>query len=96
MYLPSLTGYPKARLDAVVVSTPDDLHHPMTMAAIEAGLHVLCEKPLAMTAPLAKEMLERAEAKGVSQSLDPAFVPAFEVLAHRAVGPTCVLGDPSA
>jgi predicted dehydrogenase len=101
MYLPSLTGYPKARLaaicgrdqehaaevagkygipqvftdyremirtanlDAVVVSTPDDLHHPMTMAAIEAGLHVLCEKPLAMTAPLAKEMLERAEAKGV-------------------------------
>jgi predicted dehydrogenase len=54
-----------ASLDAVVVSTPDDLHHPMTMAAIEAGLHVLCEKPLALNASLAKEMYETAEAKGV-------------------------------
>ncbi len=54
-----------ANLDAVVVSTPDDLHRPMTMAALEAGLHVLCEKPLAMNASLAKEMYEAAEAKGV-------------------------------
>lgn len=54
-----------ANLDAVVVSTPDDLHHPMTMAALEAGLHVLCEKPLAMNAAQAREMYETAEAEGV-------------------------------
>lgn len=53
------------RLDAVVVSTPDDEHMPMTMAALDAGLHVLCEKPLAMNATDAKAMLDKAEAKGL-------------------------------
>lgn len=48
-------------LDAVVVATPDDLHYPMTMAAIERGLHVLCEKPLANDAERALEMYEAAE-----------------------------------
>ena len=55
----------KGGLDALVVSTPDDLHHPMTMAALDAGLHVLCEKPLASNAGQAWEMLEKAEAAGV-------------------------------
>ena len=50
-------------LDAVIISSPDDLHYPMTMAALDAGLHVLCEKPLASTAAQAKEMYEKAEAK---------------------------------
>lgn len=48
-------------LDAVVVVTPDDLHYPITMQALEAGLHVLCEKPLAMNAPQAREMLNAAQ-----------------------------------
>ncbi len=52
-------------LDAVIVATPEDLHHPMTMAALEAGLHVLCEKPLALTVAEAREMFEKAEAIGV-------------------------------
>jgi predicted dehydrogenase len=52
-------------LDAVVVSTPDDLHHPITMLALEAGLHVLCEKPLAMNAHQARQMLDAAEARGL-------------------------------
>ncbi|HLK57443.1 MAG TPA: Gfo/Idh/MocA family oxidoreductase [Chthonomonadaceae bacterium] len=52
-------------LDALVVSTPDDLHYPITMAALEAGLHVLCEKPLALKADQAREMADKAAAKGV-------------------------------
>lgn len=52
-------------LAAVVVATPDDLHYPMTMAALEAGLHVLCEKPLALNAQHARKMYEKAEAAGV-------------------------------
>jgi predicted dehydrogenase len=55
----------KAGLDAIVVSTPDDLHYPITMLALEAGLHVLCEKPLAMNANDAKEMLHAAESRGL-------------------------------
>jgi predicted dehydrogenase len=49
-------------LDALVVVTPDALHYPITMAALDAGLHVLCEKALAMNANQAREMYERAEA----------------------------------
>ena len=50
-------------LDAVAVATPDDLHHEMTMMALDAGLHVLCDKPLALTAAHAREMYEEAEAR---------------------------------
>jgi predicted dehydrogenase len=55
----------KGNLDAVIVSTPDDLHYPMTMDALDAGLHVLCEKPLALSLAQAEEMVEKAEAAGV-------------------------------
>lgn len=54
-----------ANLDALVVAVPDDLHHPITMAALDAGLHVLCEKPMANNARDARAMLARAEAAGV-------------------------------
>jgi predicted dehydrogenase len=52
-------------LDAVVIVAPDELHHPITMRALDAGLHVLCEKPLATSAAQAKEMHERAESLGL-------------------------------
>ena len=52
-------------LDAVVIATPDDQHYAMTMAALEAKLHVLCEKPLAQNSYQAEEMLAKAEAAGV-------------------------------
>src|SRR5438270_149689 len=49
-------------LDVLVIATPNSLHHPQAMAALEAGLHVICEKPLAMNVTLAREMAARAEA----------------------------------
>ena len=52
-------------LDAVVISTPDDLHYEMAIAALDAGLHVLCEKPLALDRKQAQEMLAKAEDAGV-------------------------------
>ena len=55
----------KADLDAIVISTPNDSHYPITMAAFDAGLHVLCEKPIAMTYAQAREMAEVAEQKGL-------------------------------
>jgi predicted dehydrogenase len=55
----------QGNLQALVVATPDDLHYPITMNALEAGLHVLCEKPLALNAGHAKAMYEKAEAMGV-------------------------------
>ncbi len=52
-------------LDAVIVSVPDDLHYEITMHALDAGLHVLCEKPFALTVAEARAMVEKAEAAGV-------------------------------
>lgn len=52
-------------IDAVMVVSPDHEHHPMTMAAIKHGLHVLCDKPLAATTALALEMKEAARMAGV-------------------------------
>src|SRR5262245_64806858 len=47
----------------VVVSAPPYLHHPITMGALEAGKHVICEKPMAMNAAEAREMVEAAESR---------------------------------
>ena len=55
----------QAGLDAVVIAAPDDLHYPMTMDALAGGLHVLCEKPMALSAQQAREMTEKAQAMGV-------------------------------
>jgi len=49
-----------------VVATPNIFHKPMTMAALEAGSNVLCEKPLALTYTDAQEMMKLAEAKGLT------------------------------
>jgi predicted dehydrogenase len=47
----------------VVVSAPPYLHHPVTLAALQAGKHVICEKPMAMNAGEAREMAELAAAR---------------------------------
>jgi predicted dehydrogenase len=53
-----------AGLDAVVIATPDDTHRDLALAAFGAGLHVLCEKPLAYDARQGKEMLEASQQTG--------------------------------
>lgn len=55
----------KAGLDAIVIASPDDLHYEMAMAALDAGLHLLCEKPLALNAADARAMYDKAEVRGV-------------------------------
>jgi len=52
-------------IDAVSVCTPVHLHQRMVTEALEAGKHVLCEKPLGLTAAEAKEMLECAGRSGL-------------------------------
>lgn len=47
-------------LDAAVVASPHNLHRTHTMAALDRGLHVMCEKPLATTATDAFDMVRRA------------------------------------
>ena len=51
-------------IDVVYVPTPNALHKKWTIAALEAGKHVLCEKPIACTAAEAEEMIAAAQKSG--------------------------------
>jgi predicted dehydrogenase len=53
------------RPDIVSVATPDGEHHAVVLAALEAGRHVLCEKPLASNPEEADAMVRAAEKSGV-------------------------------
>lgn len=55
----------EAGLQALVVITPDDTHYEIGMAALDAGLHLLCEKPVSLRADHARAMYEKAESAAV-------------------------------
>lgn len=82
-----------AELDVVSIATPTFLHAPMTIAALEAGVHVLCEKPMAETGAVAATMTEAAARTG--RVLDVAFNhrQRGDVAALRTVVESGVLGN---
>ena len=53
------------RVDVVHLTTPNNLHYAQVKQALEAGKHVVCEKPLAMTAAETAELVELAERSGL-------------------------------
>lgn len=56
----------KGGLEAIIIGAPDDLHYDITMQSLAAGLHVLCDKPLALRLDQASEMWQKAEAAKVN------------------------------
>lgn len=52
-------------IDAVYISTTNELHRDQALAAAKAGKHILCEKPLAMSLDDARAMVQAAEDAGV-------------------------------
>ncbi|AOV08640.1 Gfo/Idh/MocA family protein [Sporosarcina ureilytica] len=56
--------FAQVKLDAVSICIPNKFHKEATIAALEAGCHVLCEKPPAMTVKEAKQMAETAKQTG--------------------------------
>jgi predicted dehydrogenase len=79
-------------VDAVYLPLPNDLHALWTIAAVKAGKHVLCEKPLAMSAAQADEMAAAAEAAGVKLAEafmyrhHPSWVEALQLVRAGAIG----------
>src|SRR5207248_2397663 len=53
------------QVDAVIVATPNFTHRQIVLAAVAAGKHVMCEKPLALNLAEAMEMYRAAKAAGV-------------------------------
>lgn len=79
-------------IDVVDILVPNVLHHEVVMAAIKAGKHVICEKPLALTAELAREMADAAEEAGIINQvgfnwrLTPAVQQAKKLIDEGALG----------
>ena len=54
-----------ANIDAVYITTPNALHHPQTLRVAKAGKHVICEKPMAVSAKEGREMIAACKAANV-------------------------------
>jgi predicted dehydrogenase len=82
----------RPEVDAVIVSTPPVLHEEMVVAALEAGKHVLCEKPLARSPAEARRMVDAARrtagklATGFNYRFYPSFAVARELLDSGIIG----------
>jgi predicted dehydrogenase len=62
-----------AELDAVSICLPNTMHMPMSVAALEGGKHVLCEKPLAANAEQAQKMVDTAMKTGKTLAMSLNF-----------------------
>ena len=60
-------------VDAVSICLPNDLHCPVTLDALDAGKHVLCEKPIALNTSEAKRMRDKAKRKGLTLVIGVVF-----------------------
>jgi predicted dehydrogenase len=79
-------------IDAVYIATPVHLHAEQTIAAAEAGKHVLCEKPMALTAAECEPMIAACHANRVTLGVAyyrhfyPAVLRARDILASGEIG----------
>ncbi len=84
------------RVDAVVIASPAVTHEPFTLACLEAGKPVLCEKPLAISAAASLRIVEaeaalgrRLVTVGFMRRFDPGYVDLKAQLDAGAVGRPC-------
>ena len=85
-----LEAFLAADLDVVWVASPNGLHAEQAVAALRAGKHVLCEKPMALDVPSCEKMLEVADASGQLLSIGYHM---RHVPAHRSVIEAWQRGD---
>ena len=84
-----IAGLLNCKLDAVVIAAPDPFHPELAVAALEAGLHVLCEKPLALTVAgcdriaAARDRAGRVLQVAYMKRHDPAYKRALDLLPAR-------------
>lgn len=79
--------------DLVAIATPVESHHRLAKAALEAGCHVLCEKPLASSVAEAVDLVETASRLGRHLFVDHSFLYTGAVRAMRDLYRARKLGD---
>lgn len=86
------------RIDAVVIASPDETHASLTIAALRAGKHVLCEKPLASSSldclriiEAEQQIGERRVQVGFMRRFDPSYVDVRSQLHDGAIGKALML-----
>ncbi len=79
MVYDSLEDFIKSGVHAAIVSTPNHTHYPLGIALLQAGIHVLMEKPMAVSLSQADEMIAAAKEKGVVLQVNQTlrFTPAY-------------------
>jgi predicted dehydrogenase len=80
-------------LDAVVIATPVGTHFAFAQAALEAGKHVLVEKPLTASVPEAEQLVALAERQGLTLMVDHTFVYTGAVRKIKEMVTSGELGD---
>jgi predicted dehydrogenase len=79
-------------IDAVYIAVPNSLHREYTLKAAEAGIHVLCEKPMAVTEPDCQAMIDAARQNNVKLMVayrlhfEPANLQAIEIAKSGKIG----------
>lgn len=87
------TMFAKEKLDIVSIATPNKFHMPLTIAALKAGCHVLCEKPMAMNAAEARKMIAAAKKARRRLMIDFSYRFTEQSMALKRQVETGILGD---
>jgi predicted dehydrogenase len=61
-------------IDAVMIATPVNTHYPLALAALQAGKHTFVEKPMADEVAHAKQLVDEAQARGLTLMVDHTFI----------------------
>lgn len=80
-------------VDAVVICTPPDSHAEIATLFLENGVHVLCEKPLALTSEDAKSMVDKAEESGSLLMMASKFRYVEDIIKAKGVVDSGILGE---
>jgi predicted dehydrogenase len=83
----------EAELDAAIVCTPPVTHRDVCCQLLEGGLHVLCEKPLAIDSASARAMIAAADARGLAFTMASKFRYVADVIRAKALIADGLIGE---
>jgi len=91
-YFSNFDKFLKSDIDAVYISSSNNNHYEQTLKSANAGKHILCEKPMALTSEQAKEMIDVCKKNNVQLSVNyvmryhPIILKAKEIVNSRMIG----------